>query len=427
MPFAISVQNVSKIFNIPHDKRTTLKEHFVRLFSRSSYEAFNALQDVSFNVKKGEFLGIIGANGSGKSTLLKSIAGIYSPSSGEVKVDGKISPFLELGVGFDPELSGAENLYLNATVLGLSRKEIDARYRSIVDFAEMERFMDMKVKNYSSGMFVRLAFSVAIQVDADILLMDEVLAVGDTRFQEKCFDVFRRFKEAGKTMILVTHDIGSVRRFCDRCVYLKKGEVTAEGSPEKVIETYLYDQGEVPRTEVVLSVQQEGVETNDEQQDSVKNKKGEEDGGSAAQSAAPGVPPVNKKVHFESWKLIDKNGNESTGFCPGDDVKIKVEFGCGDHALHEVNAGVAIYDEHGNHLFGDRSEWHKVMISCKKGEYELVLKKLPLLSGTYFVTLALDSAGDTEHYDWLDKKIQFNVRNDRLEVGLIHFLTEWHA
>ena len=407
MAYAISVQNVSKTFNIPHDKRTTLKEHFVHIFSRSSYEEFNALQNVSFDVKKGEFLGIIGANGSGKSTLLKTIAGIYTPSSGEVKVNGKVSPFLELGVGFDPELSGAENLYLNATVLGLSRKEIDARYRAIVEFAEMERFMDMKVKNYSSGMFVRLAFSVAIQVDADILIMDEVLAVGDARFQEKCFNVFRKFKEEGKTMVLVTHDVGSIRRFCDRCLYLKKGELVAQGEPEKVLENYLYDQGEMPREACESGVT---VVTEKKEDEKVSN-----------------IPQTNKKVYFENYVLIDKHGKESTIFCPGDDLRIKVRFKCKDLTLQKVNAGVAVHDERGNHLFGDRSEWHQVLIDCKKREYELVFKKLPLLSGTYFITLALDSIGDMEHYDWLEKKLQFNIQNNQTQVGTVHFLTQWNA
>lgn len=414
MSNAITVQQVNKIFSIPHEKRTTLKEHFVHIFSHSSYEEFHALKNVSFDVEKGEFLGIIGANGSGKSTLLKMIAGIYQPSAGGITVEGKISPFLELGVGFDPELSGAENVYLNACVLGLSRKEIDERYKSIVEFAEMKRFMDMKVKNYSSGMFVRLAFSVAIQVDADILLMDEVLAVGDARFQEKCFDVFRKFKEEGKTIILVTHDVGSVRRFCDRCVYLKKGELVADGTPENVIEKYLYDQSEMPQTvlpvPIVLPAQPVTPVTSIQQ-----NEK------------SAGVPPTSKKVNFTGWTLIDKNDKESTGFCPGDDIRIKVQFKCNDNTLQKINAGVAVYDEHGNHLFGDRSEWHKVLIDCKKGSYELIFKKLPLLSGTYFITLALDSEGDIEHYDWLDKKLQFNVQNDQLSAGTIHFLTEWKA
>ena len=250
MKYTISVQKVSKEFHIPHEKKTTLKEHFINIFNKTTYESFNAIKDVSFSIRKGEFIGIIGANGSGKSTLLKMIAGIYNPSSGKITVHGKISPFLELGVGFNPELSGKENVYLNASVLGLSKQQIDERYESIVDFAELERFMDMKVKNYSSGMFVRLAFSVAIQVNADVLIMDEVLAVGDTHFQKKCFNVFRKFKEEGKTIILVTHDISSIRRFCDQCLYLKKGQLISKGSPEKIIAEYIYDQGEINQIQI---------------------------------------------------------------------------------------------------------------------------------------------------------------------------------
>ena len=198
----------------------------------------NALDDISFQVSKGEFFGIIGRNGSGKSTLLKILAGIYTPDEGRVIVDGDISPFLELGVGFNPELSGKDNIFLNGTILGLSQKEIEKKYNAIVEFSELEQFIDLKLKNYSSGMYVRLAFSVAIHANKGILLMDEVLAVGDANFQTKCKAEFNRYKAMGNTVVLVTHDINTVKQNCDRAMLLHKGKILKIGNAIEVAEEY---------------------------------------------------------------------------------------------------------------------------------------------------------------------------------------------
>ena len=237
---AIEVSNLSKRFTIPHDKATTLKGAFINLFHNNGSEIFNALQDVSFEIKKGEFFGIIGRNGSGKSTLLKILAGIYTSDTGNIKIHGRISPFLELGIGFNPELSGRDNIYLNGTVLGLTEKQIDEKFDSIVVFSELERFIDQKLKNYSSGMQVRLAFSVSIHANRDILLMDEVLAVGDIGFQQKCLNKFEEYKAQGKTVILVTHDISTVQRYCDRAILLRNGKIEKIGSSEEVGNEYIY-------------------------------------------------------------------------------------------------------------------------------------------------------------------------------------------
>lgn len=221
---AIQVEHLSKTFRLPHEKISTVRGAFVNLLRRKTFEEFKALDDVSFEVKKGEFFGIIGRNGSGKSTLLKILAGIYQPNGGRVKVHGQISPFLELGIGFNGELSGRDNVYLNAAILGLSKKQIDRKFSEIVSFSELERFIDQKVKNYSSGMQVRLAFSVAIHANRDILLMDEVLAVGDANFQEKCYQYFRKIK-GHKTVLFVSHDSESMKTFCDRTLVLDSGKV----------------------------------------------------------------------------------------------------------------------------------------------------------------------------------------------------------
>ena len=229
---------MSKGFRLPHERRTTLKEYFLHPLRHVAYEEQCALSDVSFTVEHGEFFGIIGPNGSGKSTLLKIIAGIYRQDTGTVRVDGLLSPFIELGVGFNPELTARDNIWINGTLLGLGRRQLKSRYDDIVAFAELERFVDQKLKNFSSGMQLRLAYSIAIQVDFDVLLLDEVLAVGDESFQQKCFGTFNRFRSEGKTVVLVTHGLDLIERFADRALLLLSGQIRALGPPPEVIGRY---------------------------------------------------------------------------------------------------------------------------------------------------------------------------------------------
>ncbi|MCX6727372.1 MAG: ABC transporter ATP-binding protein [Candidatus Saccharibacteria bacterium] len=239
--FAIRVQNVSKNFHYTSGRAGTIKSLLTSTFKNSEVakkDVQHALTDVSFDIKKGEFFGIVGRNGSGKSTLLKMIAGIYQPNSGKIHVSGKLVPFIELGVGFNPELTGRENVYLNGALLGFSRKEIEAQYDEIVEFAELGKFMDQQLKNYSSGMQVRLAFSMAVRAKADVLLIDEVLAVGDADFQRKCFDYFKQLKHDEKTVIFVSHDMEAVRQYCDRAVLIESSKLILSGSPEKVAIAY---------------------------------------------------------------------------------------------------------------------------------------------------------------------------------------------
>lgn len=246
---AITVQGVYKDFKLPHQKVNSIKSIFTGIHKKrtKSFETQHALKDISFEVKKGEFFGIVGRNGSGKSTLLKIIAEIYQPTRGQLKKNGKLVPFIELGVGFNPELTGRENVYLNGALLGFSEKEIDAQYDDIVDFAELEPFMDQKLKNYSSGMQVRLAFSVATRAKADVLLIDEVLAVGDASFQKKCFEYFRSLKKQGKTVIFVSHDMNAVVEYCDRGILIENSQLILEGNPDKIAAAYrkmFFDQGD---------------------------------------------------------------------------------------------------------------------------------------------------------------------------------------
>jgi ABC-2 type transport system ATP-binding protein len=258
---AIKVENVSKTFKLPHEKNTSIKSSVINFYKRNrTFEKQQALNGVSFEVKKGEFFGIVGRNGSGKSTLLKLLAGIYSPDEGSVQINGKLTPFIELGVGFSPELTGRENVFLNGALLGFSRKEMQKMYDDIVSFAEIERFMDQKLKNYSSGMQVRLAFSIAIRVTSNILLIDEVLAVGDIAFQQKCYDYFDKLKEEKRTIVLVTHDMSAVKQFCDRALIITDGCIKSIGDPEEV--SQMYEKDNYARNNDVVEQKEEQKEEN---------------------------------------------------------------------------------------------------------------------------------------------------------------------
>lgn len=272
---AVEVRNIKKSFYLPNHKNDSIKRAITQAFKKKDKggNTFNALNGISFDIEKGDFFGILGRNGSGKSTLLKIIAQIYQPTSGSVKTQGKVVSFIELGVGFKPELSGRENVYLNGALLGFSRKEIDAMYDDIVEFAELEKFMGQRLKNYSSGMKVRLAFSVAIRAKADILILDEVLAVGDAAFQKKCRDYFRTLKDEHKTVILVTHSMGNVKEFCNKAIVIEKGKIAFEGGAEEAADKYLelFEEGKEPKRrgtfevkvdDVLVDVNEDKIEVN---------------------------------------------------------------------------------------------------------------------------------------------------------------------
>ena len=237
-PVAVTVRNVSKDFRIPKVQATTLKERALHPLRSAQHDVLHAVRDMNFDVRQGEFFGIVGRNGSGKSTLLKCLAGIYNVDAGEIALAGRVSPFIELGVGFNPDLTARDNVLINAIMLGLTRRQARERFDDIIDFAELHDFLDLKLKNYSSGMRVRLAFSVTVQVDADIVLIDEVLAVGDAAFQQKCFEEFQRLRDEGRTILFVTHDMGMVERFCDRAMLVERGQIVAVGEPLEIARKY---------------------------------------------------------------------------------------------------------------------------------------------------------------------------------------------
>ena len=235
---AVAIKHIHKEFILPQSKNSTFKQTVVNIVKKNKKVTQKVLDGVSFEIDKGDFFGIVGRNGSGKSTLLKLIAGVYTPTAGEIQINGGLTPFIELGVGFNPELSGRDNVYLNGALLGFNRKQMDMMYDEIVDFAELQPFMDQKLKNYSSGMQVRLAFSIAIKAKNEILIFDEVLAVGDEAFQRKCLDIFDDYKAIGQTVILVTHDMATVKKFCNRAVLINEGKVTKIGDPVEVADEY---------------------------------------------------------------------------------------------------------------------------------------------------------------------------------------------
>lgn len=237
---AIEVFNLRKTFRVPNKKHLTLREKCLDIFKKNKYDIISPLNGISFEVKKGEFFGIVGRNGSGKTTLLRILAGIYRADQGSIiRVSGKIAPMLELGVGFNPEMTGRENVYLNGIILGLTKYEIQSSYNEIVKFADLGGFMEMQVKHYSSGMQVRLAFAIAMQVNAPILLLDEVLAVGDFVFQEKCFAMFNKYKKEKKTIVLVSHDAQAMHRFADKIMIIDSGKIAGIGDPDEMLHRYM--------------------------------------------------------------------------------------------------------------------------------------------------------------------------------------------
>lgn len=398
---AISVKNVSKTFKIPHEKVSSLRGAAVSVFSRKrGYEEFRALDDVSFEVKKGEFFGIIGRNGSGKSTLLKILAGIYQADKGKVKVDGRISPFLELGIGFNPELSGRDNVYLNATVLGLTKKEIDEKFDSIVKFSELERFIDQKLKNYSSGMQVRLAFSVSIHANREILLMDEVLAVGDSNFQSKCLEEFNRYKEMGKTVILVTHDIATAQRYCDRAMLLRNGKIMEIGDAEDVCNEYMHS-----------NMADEEERLNAFSSEDFSDKKG-----------------INNKIaEINEAKFFDRDGKEKNVFETGDDVSIKVYFK-NNKKRGKLNFGLAIFDHDGHYVFGINTIIDKIDTEkyVNDGCCQIDYKNIPLKTNSYYISFAIYGENESVAFDYVPKLNVFKVFSRDKNFGMVNIDYKWN-
>lgn len=390
---AVEVKNVSKDFKLPHEKVDSIKSAFVNPFrKKGTVEVQHALNDVSFSVEEGEFFGIVGRNGSGKSTLLKIIAGIYQPTQGKVSVKGRLVPFIELGVGFNPELTGRENVYLNGALMGFSSKEVDQKYDSIVAFAELEKFMDQKLKNYSSGMQVRLAFSVAtVLADSDVLLIDEVLAVGDADFQRKCFEYFKMLKKKKKTVIFVSHDMSAVREYCDKAVLIDNSKLVFSGSSEDVAKEYtkLFLPG--------LHRQQEDERMREEAKSSAGDAKW-----GAGGLTIEGFT-LSKKQYDGTDKTIDIT------------YRIKSDKGFED----SINPGFTIKNEQDQPICGTNTNItlqgeRKILLSDTKRELTVTWSVPNVFSaGIYTVDPAVLSASNGDTLQWWDEAGSFRVVNEK--------------
>lgn len=390
---AIRVEHVSKNFRLPHEKTSTVKGAFTNLLKvhKGGEEVQHALKDVSFEIKKGEFFGIVGRNGSGKSTLLKMLAGIYQPSKGAIQVNGRLVPFIELGVGFNAELTGRENIYLNGALIGFSRTEIDGMYDEIVAFAELERFMDQKLKNYSSGMQVRLAFSLAIRAEADILLVDEVLAVGDADFQNKCFKYFRNLKKQHKTVVFVSHDMNSVQEYCDRAILIEQSELIVEGSSHDVAMAYtrmFLDQNNTPG--------------------SLKNTKkrwGDESMQFVSVDLAPSKIKNDKQVVLTTVAEAKRDVSEAV-------IGFKVR------ASDDMD------------LVGTNTKLKKHELkNLKKGDKFTITWTMPNVfnTGLYFIDLAIMSADYADVYDWWENATRLQVERDEDNSYPFHPMIDVHV
>ena len=389
---AIKVENISKTFHEQMGSRT-LKQAFVSagrgLIGKKEKKLnkgdFTALKDINFEVKKGEFFGIIGRNGCGKSTLLKIIAGVYSPTVGAVTLNGNLTPFIELGVGFNPELSGRDNVYLNGALLGFSKKQMEAMYDDIVSFAELEEFMDVKLKNYSSGMQVRLAFSVAIRADSDILLIDEVLAVGDAIFQQKCFTYFEKLKKDKKTVVFVSHDTGALRRYCDKGILIDDSKIIYASSMNKVVNEYLDVLNNIENKETV--------------KDSDNIKKG------------------NRKVKVQSVKLNNTLYTEKDEF-----IEIKVEYVAGADVDNPVY-GITVNNSAGINVFDSNTLWSYMKTKrLIKGDTAVAKWIIPNVfnSGNYTISPAVANKSGLEMYEWVQDMKSFKIRKSEEATSIIN-------
>ena len=391
---AVSIRGVSKSFRLYHEKNQYLKTALLR-GRRARYDEFRALKNVSFEIPQGTTFGIIGSNGSGKSTLLKCLSGILAPESGEIVVNGRIAALLELGSGFHPDLSGRENVFLNGAILGMSQRELDDKFNDIVAFAGLEEFIDAPVKNYSSGMTVRLGFAVAINVDPEILIIDEVLAVGDDEFQLKCYEKIEQFRAAGKTIILVSHGLGDVQRICDSVAWIDKGVVRSVGDPAAIVPEY-------------LSASRSGHSVAD---------------------STNGQQWGSGEVRFTSVSFFDREMQPTTTLMSGEDATVRVAM---ESSIPVPNSllTLRISTLHNDNVWMSNSKMNNSRVTLSPGEItvDVRLCSLPLLDGVYELSLAIADESGSHEYDHWEKRTKFNVSQKRItEWGFVSIDSEWRT
>jgi ABC-type polysaccharide/polyol phosphate transport system ATPase subunit len=392
MDSAIRVNEVWKNFRLYQERNNHLKAAILR-GRRARYEEFWALKGIDLEIPHGATFGIIGSNGSGKSTLLKCMARILYPNRGSITVSGRLCALLELGAGFHPELSGRENVFLNGAILGMSKKDIEKRFDEIVEFAGIETFIDSPVKNYSNGMQVRLGFSIAANVEPEILLIDEVLAVGDQNFQRKCGEKIESFRTEGRTIILVSHGLPLIEQLCDQTAWLEKGVVRKIGRSVDVIAEYTG----------------ESLATQSRQEGEIGSRRG------------------NGAVRVEKVRLADDRDAETTSFKTGDRVKIDIEYAA-QRLLDDTVFSVRINTLHGNEVWTSNSRRHGHYIERlrESGKVSLDIPQLPLLEGTYDISVLVTDKTEQRIYDWLDRQIRFDVVSGmNPDTGILTIDSRW--
>ena len=401
----IEVKDVTKSFKVYLDKGSQLKERLL-FRKRSRYEERKVLRGISFSVKKGEAIGLIGHNGCGKSTTLKLLTRIMYPDSGSIKMQGRVSSLIELGAGFHPDMSGRENIYTNAAIFGLNKKEIDSRIQSIIDFSELKDFIDNPVRTYSSGMYMRLAFSVAINVDADILLIDEILAVGDANFQSKCFNKLREIKSHGTTIVIVSHSLGQIEQICDRSIWIHDGLIKAEGPPKEIDLEYLdYMSRKI--------------------QD--RNKKSEE----AADTEEPAENKDGKRwgsgeARIKRIRSFASDGTEQSVFRVGEDIRLTVDYTV-KKPVQDAVIGFGIFDMNGVQCYGTNTRIDKLpeMTLTKDGTAEITVKNVQLLSGEYMIDIAIEQ-GEGIPVDYYRQAYKIQMLSAYGDAGIARVDHTWN-
>ncbi len=460
---AIEVSNVKKHFKVYYDRGVTVKDKVLSR-GRSKYEKREVLKGISFEVKKGEAIGLIGKNGCGKSTTLKLLTKIIYPNEGTVEMQGRVSSLLELGAGFHPDMSGKENIYMNAAVFGLSRKEIDKRVSEIIKFSELEEFIDNPVRTYSSGMYMRLAFSVAINVDADVLLIDEILAVGDISFQKKCFEKLKEIKRNGTTIVIVSHSLDQIENICDRSIWIENGLIKEEGKPRDIHEHYLYDM-EKKRLE---HFQEEYYEENTLFEEAVGEEITEEDcveegvaeeiesqeleteavseaSEEVPEEILPGIAVQMKafkrnflniknesiqrtgtqELSFTEMYITDADKNEKIVFETGEDINLYLKYKAKKKDLKGTLC-LMVYRDDGLYCYGTNTfiEQKEVKELGQNGCLKIAIQQLPLLPGKYYFTIAIHNE-EAVDLDRVEKAAFFQIFSNKGEQGIARIETDW--
>ena len=406
---AIEVRNLKKIFKIYPDKSNSIKEKIL-FFKRNKYEVNQVLDGVSFDIKKGEAVGLIGKNGCGKSTTLKLLNRIMYPTSGTIRVNGRVSSLIELGAGFHPDMSGRENIYTNASIFGLTKKQIDEKLDDIIEFSELGEAVDDPVRTYSSGMYMRLAFSVAINVEADVLLIDEILAVGDVSFQKKCFEKLREIKYSGTTIVIVSHSLQQIEQICDKSIWIEKGHIRQIGSPKEIHLKYLKEMEE--ERQRLIHEAQKNKENDIEDRDSFCGKKVIRSG--------------SGEVYFTNVTLKDKEEKLQNVYKSHDFMQVQYDF-VNKSDIEEAVFSVRIYKDDNTHCYGTTSD-----IECNdtikiKGKNKFIVDfdDLCLLDGNYMIDVDVkDKTGDIV-YDSIHDTIRFDVINEDGRTGVCAIRTSW--